>query len=315
MEISILGGGSWGSALAVHLAKKDHNVFVWEFFEAQAHEMQQKRACKLLPSVRLPENIFISSKIDDVFAQGCDIVLLVVPSDKIENTIEMAKKYLTGQSIVICSKGFAKGLRLLSEIVAEKVQGEVYCLYGPTHAEEVGQGMFSGIVLAGGTGKEKLQAAFESNFLKVDLSDDIIGVQVCAALKNILAVFVGVLDGMNLGDNAKAFVMTKGLEEIKEIGMAWGAQEKTFLGLAGMGDVIVTCTSTHSRNRFVGQEIGKGKPLEEILKGMAMVAEGVTTTKFIPQLQQRFSLKLPLFQGLYDILFTGKKPEQVLKAL
>lgn len=314
MKISILGGGSWGTALAVHLAKKDYQIKVWEFFEEQAKEMQEERVCKLLPEAKLPENILVSSKMEMVL-NDFELLLIVVPSDKVETTINNATKFIEDQAVIICSKGFASDLRLLSDVVKEKVRGKVYCLYGPTHAEEVCKGMFSGIVLAGGKGKEGLKEIVESENLRVDLSDDLVGVQVAAALKNILAVFVGVLDGMGLGDNAKAYIMTKGLEEIKQVGLKWGAREETFSGLAGIGDIIVTCTSKHSRNRSVGEEVGRGRKLDEITKEMAMVAEGVTTLKEAIRLKGKFGLELPLISGLYEILFEGKDSQEVLKRI
>lgn len=314
MKISILGGGSWGTALAVQLAKNKHQVKVWEFFEEQARKMQVERVCPLLPEVKLPENIFVSSKMEEVVS-GSKLVLIVVPSDKVEVTINQAAKFLESQPIIICSKGFASNSRLLSEVVKEKVKGEVYCLYGPTHAEEVGWGKLTGIVLAGGKGKVKLKKALESDNFKIELSKDIVGVQVAAALKNIIAIFIGLLDGLGEGDNAKAYIMTKGLEEIKQVGLAWGAKKETFYGLTGMGDLIVTCTSKHSRNRHVGEQIGKGRKLSEVLAEMKMVAEGVTNLKEAINLQDKFNLKLPLISGLYAILFEGKDAREVLKEI
>ena len=314
MKIAILGGGSWGTALAVHLNNNGHSVKVWEFFEEQAKEMQEQRICKLLPEAKLPENIFVSHKIEDVLVDF-ELVLLVVPSNHVEKTIGQAKEFVEDQAIVICSKGFGPDLKFLTDLVKEKVSGEVYCLYGPTHAEEVCKEMYSGIVLAGGTGREDLKKVFVSDNLKIDLTDDLIGVQVAAALKNILAVFVGVLDGMGLGDNAKAYIMTRGLEEIKNVGVALGGKEETFYGLAGIGDMIVTSTSLHSRNRSVGVEVGKGRPLKEVIDEMAMVAEGVTTLKEAMGLKEKTGLKLPLITGLHEILFDGKDPKEVLKGI
>ena len=314
MKIAILGGGSWGTALAVHLAKNNHNIKVWEFFEKQAKEMQEERVCKLLPEAKLPENIFVSHQLKEVLSDF-ELVLLVVPSNHVEGTIEMAKEFIDGQSVIICSKGFGPDLKFLSDVVAEKVSGEVYCLYGPTHAEEVCKEMYSGIVLAGGKGKEGLKEIFVSDNFKVDLTDDLIGVQVSAALKNILAVFVGVIDGMGLGDNAKAYIMTRGLEEIKDVGVALGGKKETFYGLAGIGDMIVTATSTHSRNRHVGVEVGKGRKLQAVIDEMSMVAEGVTTLKEAIDLKKKTKLELPLITGLYGILFDGKDPQEVLKGI
>lgn len=313
MKIAILGGGSWGSALAVTLAKNDHEIRIWEFFKGQAEEMQQKRICKLLPEARLPENIFISHNLEEVLP-GSELILLVVPSNKIESTLAKAKYLFSNQPVVICSKGFGEGLQLLSESVQKQVVGNAYCLYGPTHAEEVCKGMFSGIVLAGKKGEERetIQKTLHSDAFQVEVSDDIIGVQLCAALKNIIAVFVGVLDGKGLGDNAKAYVITKGLEEIKTIGLKMGAKEETFYGLAGMGDVIVTATSKHSRNRHVGEQVGRGRKLDDVLAEMNMVAEGVIAVKKAMRFKEKLGLHLPLTEGLYAILFEGKDVEEVL---
>jgi len=278
--------------------------------------MQQKRVCRLLPGTRLPDNIFISHRLEEVLPET-DLILLVVPSDKAEATVAKAKHLFAGQPIVICSKGFADGLQLLSEVVQRNVSGNVYCLYGPTHAEEVCKGMFSSIVLAGKNGKEReeIQQALHSPVFNVEVSDDIIGVQLCAALKNILAVFVGVLDGKNLGDNAKAYVITKGMAEIKQLGIKLGAKEETFDGLAGIGDVIVTATSKHSRNRYVGEQVGKGRKLDDVLAEMKMVAEGVTAVKKAIGFKEKKNLHLPLIEGLYQILFDGKDVEEILKNL
>ena len=314
MKIAILGGGSWGTALAVHLAQNNHEIKVWEFFAEQAQKMEEERYCPLLPEVKLSGNIFVSSKMEEVLPES-ELVFLVVPSDKAEMTIEKAAEHLQNQSVIICSKGFASNLRLLSDVVKEKVSGEVYCLYGPTHAEEVCKGLFSGIVLAGGEGKEKFKEVLENDALKVDLSDDLVGVQVAAALKNIVAVFAGVLDGVGLGDNAQAFIITKGLDEIEKVGLAWGAKKETFVGLAGIGDLIVTCSSQHSRNRYAGKEVGKGRKIEEVVEEMKMVAEGVTTVKEAVKLKEKFNLELPLITGLYEILFEGKDPRAVLITL
>ncbi len=313
MRITILGGGSWGSALAIHLVNNGHQVKVWEFFAEQAQIMQETRINPLLPKIKLPKAIEIYTNMQESL-QEAEIILLAVPSDKVEATINNAKEFVNDQPIIICSKGFGNNLRLLSEIVASNVKGEVLCLYGPTHAEEVCREIFSGIVLAG-KNSEKLSDLFSSDYLRVETTTDIIGVQVAAALKNILAVFIGVLSSAKLGDNTKAYVITKGLAEIKQVGTAMGGQEETFYGLAGLGDVIVTTMSEHSRNRHVGMEIGKGKNLQEVLDEMKMVAEGVSAAKNIPLLQKKYTLKLPILGGLYDLLFKDKKLEQVLKEI
>ena len=314
MHITILGGGSWGTALAIHLAKKQHQVNVWEFFKEQAEEMQKQRVCRLLPEVTLPENIFISSQLELSLAKS-ELVIIAVPSDKVERTVTAAKPFCSSQPIILASKGFAQDGQLLSEVVQEQLANPLYCLYGPTHAEEVCKGLFSGMVLAGGKGKLKLKKAIESNELKVELSNDIIGVQVAAALKNVIAVLGGMIEGKGLGDNARAYVMTKGLQEIQQLGLKMGAKKETFYGLAGVGDLIVTCGSRHSRNFHVGREVGKGRKLDAVLSEMKMVAEGVTTTKHIPKLCQKFTVTLPLLQGVYEVLYQGKDLFTILEAL
>lgn len=314
MQIAILGGGSWGTALAVHLAKK-HYVKVWEFFEEQAREMQEERKCRLLPEVSLPGNIFVSSLMEEIIPDT-ELVLLAVPSDKVKSSLEEAKKHLKRQLLVICSKGLGEEGELLTKVVGGMVKNKLFCFYGPTHAEEVCQGKLSGAVLAGkGKKLARIKSVLESEELRVEVSRDLVGVQVGAALKNILAILVGVLDGQGLGDNAKAYVMTKGLEEIKKIGVKMGGKRETFYGLAGLGDVIVTCMSRHSRNRFVGREVGKGRKLEEVTAEMKMVAEGITTVKTAVKLKERLGLELPLISGLYKILFEGEEAGEVLKRI
>ena len=312
MKIAILGGGSWGTALAVHLAKKKYQVKIWEFFAEQASEMQESRICPLLPDILLPKNIFISSNLEEVILDS-GLILIVVPSDKVEVTMENAKPFIEKQPLIICSKGFGSDLKFLSEILNENFNNDIYCLYGPTHAEEVGHNIFSGIVLAGGDDKEKIREIIQSDDLHVDLSDDLIGVQIASSLKNVLAVFVGVLEGAGFGDNTVAYVITKGLKEMSKVGQKLGAKNETFYGLAGMGDVIVTCTSKHSRNKFVGQEIGKGKKLQEVLDEMSMVAEGIVIAEKIPELIKKTGLTLPLFMSVYRVIFEGLNPELALR--
>ena len=314
MHITILGGGSWGTALAVHLAKKNHKIKLWEFFEQQAQDMQEKGVCPLLPGVLLSENITVSSDMASTLL-GAELVLIVVPSDKLESTLEKAQPYLKLQPLILCSKGFASNTRLLSEVVHTNISSSLFFLYGPTHAEEVGKVLLSGIVLVGGEGKEKLKQEFESENLKVELSDDIIGVQVAAALKNIVALAVGIASGLGMGDNAKAFIITKGYAEIRQVGMAWGAKDETFHGLAGIGDIIVTCLSEHSRNFRVGRELGRGRQLADIMAEMKMVAEGVTSAKAVPILKERFGLELPLLSVMYEIVHEGKMATNLGKSI
>ncbi len=314
MKITILGGGSWGTALAMHIARQQHNVKIWEFFEGQAKKMQDERHCPLLPDAKLLDNIFVTHNIEESL-QGSDLILLVVPSDKVSETIDSAKHFFSNQPILICSKGLSEGLEFMTDLLSKKITNELFCLYGPTHAEEVCHGKFSGIVLAGKDNGVRLgiKDVLTSKNFKVECTEDIIGIQIASALKNIVAVFIGMLDGLNLGDNAKAYAITKGLQEIKKLGICLGGKADTFYGLAGIGDIIVTATSQHSRNRYVGEQIGKGRKLDNILNEMNMVAEGIITIKSSIQLARREKIKLPLIEGLYNVLFNEKDPIKVLE--
>ena len=314
MNITILGGGSWGSALAIHFAKKKHSIKIWEFFPEQAQHMQEKRECPLLPGVKLSDKIFVSSDMKTTLTNA-DVIFIVVPSDKVEAAMEKAAPFLKKEPVIICSKGFASKMRLLSDVVKEHSSGPVYCLYGPTHAEEVSRGVFSGLVLAGGEGKEKLKKVIESSLLRVDMSEDLIGVQVAAGLKNVLAIFIGILSGAGFGDNTAAYVLTRGLQEIKTLGLKWGGKTDTFYGLAGIGDIIVTCESKHSRNRHIGEQVGKGRKLADVLAEMKMVAEGVTTVKMVPSLQEKFHLPLPVMMSVYAIMFEGLSVQKALERI
>ena len=317
MKIAVLGGGSWGSALAIHLAKKDYEVKIWEYFEKQATQMQEERCCPFLPNEKFPDNIFVSAKMGEVIP-GSDIILLVVPSRAAETTISDATKLMGKQPLIIATKGFTNKSTLMSTEFEKVVKGKVYCLFGPTHAEEVSRGMFSSIVLAGEGDKNNLQETIESGKMKVELSEDLVGIQVAAALKNSIAIFMGIIKGVGFGDNAKAVAMTKGLAEIKKLGLKMGGKEQTFYGLAGMGDLIVTCTSQHSRNNRFGIEIGKGKNYEEVLKEMKMEVEGLEVLKQISIIEKNNNLKLPLLSGIYNLVYeecNEKKVEELLASL
>lgn len=314
MKITILGGGSWGTALAVHLAKNNHQIKVWEFFVEQAERMQQERICPLLPKAKLSEKIIVTANLEEALNKT-QLILVVVPSDKVVTTLKNAAPYISEQKIIICSKGFTESSELLSDAASRIIINPLYCLYGPTHAEEVCQGLFSGLVLAGGEGKAELRKVLASADFKIDLSEDLVGVQVASALKNILAIFIGITEGAGLGDNLKAYMMTKGLHEIKEIGLKLGAEEQTFFGLAGMGDLIVTCTSKHSRNRHLGEQIGKGRKLAEVLSEMKMVVEGVNAVKNALKFKEKFGLKLPVITAVYEILFKNKPVEEAIKTI
>jgi glycerol-3-phosphate dehydrogenase (NAD(P)+) len=313
MKFAILGGGSWGLALAAHLVPR-HSIKMWEFFPDKALEMQTTRKSIYLTDATIDPAIEISSDLEYVLAAS-EIVLVVVPSDKVASTLERCKNVLQKQTIIICSKGFTPELQLLSVAARQFVQGEIYCLYGPTIADEVYKNQFTGMVLAGEHKNFELEEALEDKDLQIELSDDIIGVQIAAALKNILAIYIGMLDGMGLGENAKAYVITKGLKEIIDLGLKFGAKEATFYGLAGIGDIITTCFSEKSRNRSFGENIGKGKKLTEVLSEMNNVVEGLAALKAVHQISNEKSVTMPLIEGLYKIVFEGNDPLALLHNL
>jgi glycerol-3-phosphate dehydrogenase (NAD(P)+) len=310
MKIAILGGGSWGLGLASHFINKNE-VSIWEFFEDKALEMEKTRISPYLKGAVIDERISISSDIDKVIF-NCDIILLVVPSDKIVSTVEKCKNVGQKQTFIICSKGFTTDLQLLSDSVKKIVSNEVYCFYGPTIAEEVYRNQFTGMVLAGPKRNLELKQALEDDTLVIELSDDIIGVQIGAALKNILAISIGMLDGMGQGENAKSYVITKGLQEIIKLGLAFGAKEETFYGLAGIGDIITTCFSEKSRNRTFGQHIGEGKTMDQALSEMNNVVEGLYALKALHEITKQKNIELPILNSIYRIIFENEKPTTFL---
>jgi len=313
MNISILGGGSWGIALAVHFILR-HQVTIWEFFPDKALEMQVSRKSSYLENATIPENIKITSTLDEVIKFG-DIVIVAVPSDKVAETLEKCQNLIDKKTVIICSKGFSLDGRLLSEVAKQYISGSIYCLYGPSIADEVYNFKFTGLVLAGLTKNEMLRKILEDENLRIEMSDDLIGVQIAATLKNILAIYVGMLEGMGLGENAKAYVISKGLPEIMDFGYILGANKDTFCSIAGIGDIITTCYSEKSRNRTFGEQIGKGMKMEQILSNMPNVVEGVLALKNVQKIAVEKNINMPLIEGLYKVIFEDADPLVLLRSL
>ena len=313
MNISVLGCGRWGLAIATHLVKKNA-VKIWEFFPDKALEMQTTRKSVYLTGAKVAEGINISSDLEDVIKFGA-IVIVALPSDKVAVTLEKCQELIQYKPVVLCSKGFTNDGRLLSELAKEYVRGEIYCLYGPTNADEIYNFKFSGAVLAGRSKNQSLEQALEDTEFKIELSDDIIGVQVAAALKNILAIYIGMLSGMGQGENAKAYILTKGIREMMEYGCSLGAKEDTFFSIAGIGDLLTTCYSEKSRNYLFGVQIGKGMSKELILSQMSNIVEGVQTLITVHKVANGNGLELPLFNGLYKIIFEEGDPLSLMRSL
>ncbi len=321
-RIAVLGGGSWGATLADHLAKNGHDISLWEFVAADADRLKRTRRLPTLPHLVLHEAVQVTNDLAATLA-GRTLILNAVPSTHVRATFQAVHAtgaLATGAWAVSVSKGIENdSLKRMSQVISEaepKLAGRVAVLAGPSHAEEVAQSLPTAVVAAGPDDlTEKLVEVFNADHLRVYTNPDFIGVELCGALKNVFAVACGVSDGLGFGDNTKAALMTRGLNEMVRLGVSEGAQVITFLGLAGLGDLIVTCTSRHSRNRSLGEKLGHGKTMAQALAEMTMVAEGYPTTKSARQLADRHKLDLPIIAELYRILYEGKPARSAMRDL
>ena len=320
--IAVLGGGSWGTALSVLLHSKDHGVRIWEFVGERASAMKKRRENKdMLPGIHIPEDITITADMKEATG-GADVVLLVVPSHAMRDTATLLRPLLKGdERLVIATKGIEeKTLRRMSEVVEEAAGvplEQIAVLVGPSHAEEVSRGLPTTVVASSlkGTLADEVQNIFMTGRFRIYTNDDLVGVEAGVALKNVIAIAAGMCDGLGYGDNTKGALLTRGLAEMTRLGVKMGARQETFSGLAGIGDLITTCISKHSRNRYVGNEIGRGRTLEEVLSGMVMVAEGVRTTRSAVGLAERYDVEMPIAAEVYQILFENKPAKQAMKDL
>jgi glycerol-3-phosphate dehydrogenase (NAD(P)+) len=321
-RISVIGGGSWGATLADRLAKNGHDVAVWEFFAPAAEALRTSRTLKTLPQLRLHPSVSVTSDVAEAL-RGRTLVVNAVPSEHVRRTwrsIHEKNCFPPDIAVLSVTKGIENdSLKRMSEIIAEEepsTRGRTGVLAGPSHAEEVARDIPTAVVAAGpGDVAARAQKLFQAENFRVYTSPDPIGVELAGALKNIYAIACGVCDGLGLGDNTKAALMTRGLNEMTRVGLASGAQAMTFSGLAGLGDLIVTCTSQHSRNRSLGEKIGQGKTLSQALAEMTMVAEGVATAKSGWQLAGKLSLDLPIITEIYKCLHEGKSAREALRDL
>jgi glycerol-3-phosphate dehydrogenase (NAD(P)+) len=321
-RIGVLGGGSWGATLANHLGYLGHDVSVWEFVPTLAEHLEKTRTLTILPSLRLHDSVRVTSDLAQALSER-EVVVSAVPSEHVRGTFRAINQkacFPTGAWAVSVTKGVENDtLFRMSEVIVQELPAltkKVAILSGPSHAEEVVQGIPTAVVSAGPEGfPEKVHDIFNGEALRVYTSPDAIGVELGGAFKNIYAVACGVCDGLGLGDNTKAALMTRGLNEMTRLGMAAGAQGVTFFGLSGLGDLIVTCLSRHSRNRLLGEKIGQGKTLKEALADMTMVAEGVRTAKSGYQQSQRSGLSLPIITEIYKCLYEDKPAREAVRDL
>ncbi len=320
MKVSIVGTGSWGTALALVLHNNGHDVQCWTIEDETISDIRNKHEnSRYLPGVSIPKEIEFTRDLPEAL-DSAEIIVIAVPSQVVREVIPRVCSALGRAQplFVTVAKGIENNTyRRVSRVIQEEgdIPAErIVALSGPSHAEEVARQIPTAIVSASAStdAAQTVQSTFMNAFLRIYASSDIIGVELGGALKNIIALAAGICDGANFGDNTKAALMTRGLVEISRLGVAMGAHKDTFAGLSGMGDLIVTCMSRHSRNRFVGEEIGKGKSLSEVLDNMLMVAEGVKTTLSAYELAQLHNVEMPITEQIYMTLFKAKSPHQAM---
>ena len=316
-KICVLGAGSWGSALALSLAKKGYNVMMWTLSQGQADKINTiKENIDYLPGVLFPNNIKLTTNIEEAVSDS-RLIILAVPSQAIRSVCKQIKEFVKPNQILVdVAKGLEKGTGLrLSQVCEEELPDNPYvALSGPSHAEEVAKDIPTTLVVASENLEiaQEVQDIFMSPKLRVYTNPDLTGVELGGALKNIIAFGAGICDGLGYGDNTKAALMTRGIREIARLGTALGADANTFSGLSGIGDLIVTCTSMHSRNRRAGILIGQGKSLDETLKEVKMVVEGITATEVAYEVSKKMNIEMPITSAIYSVLHEGKNANEVV---
>ncbi|HIC86273.1 MAG TPA: NAD(P)H-dependent glycerol-3-phosphate dehydrogenase [Desulfobacterales bacterium] len=323
LRVAVIGGGSWGTTLARLLALKGLEVSLWAREKEVVSAIHKKRENTVfLPGIRLPESLKATQEMEEAL-EGKEIILMVVPSQHYREVLTRMRPSLNGSQILVtATKGIEnETLMIMSQVTEDVVPGlftdTFSCLAGPSFAKEVCQGFPTAVTIASkdqGLGKT-LQTLFSTDYFRAYVSDDIVGAQLAGALKNVIAIAAGASDGLGFGHNARAALITRGLAEIRRLGVAMGAHPMTFAGLAGVGDLVLTCTGDLSRNRTVGLQVGKGMNIQEITSHMKMVAEGVKTTKSAYQLSKKMGVEMPITEQVYQILYEGKQPREAVREL
>lgn len=319
-NVGIIGAGSWGTALSVLLHDNGHSVTVWSIDESEVKMLDEKREHLLkLPGVKLPDDMVFTGDVEKA-VQGKDFLVLAVPSVYTRGTARSMKPYVAdGQIIVDVAKGIEEStLKTLSQQIGEEIpQADVAVLSGPSHAEEVGRKLPTTCVIGAKTRKtaEYLQSMFISKVFRVYTSPDILGIELGGSLKNVIALAAGIADGLGYGDNTKAALITRGIAEIARLGVKMGGKIESFVGLTGIGDLIVTCASVHSRNRKAGYLIGQGKSMKEAMDEVKMVVEGVYSAKAAAKLAEQYNVSMPIVEEVNAVLFDGKDPAQAVDDL
>ena len=320
MRTAVIGSGAWGTALALALLNNGHQTTLWSYSGQEHATLREKRENPMLPGVALPDALELTTDLAGV--KDCGAVVLATPSFAVRSTAKQLKVFLSpGAPVILVSKGIEKDTSLLlHQVVEQELDGQnpVVVLSGPSHAEEVGRGVPTAVVVACGNRDAALlaQDLFMSRQLRIYTSPDITGVEIGAALKNVIALCAGCCDGMGCGDNTKAMLMTRGLTEIARLGVALGARKETFAGLAGVGDLIVTCTSMHSRNRRAGILIGQGRTAQQAMDELGgAVVEGYYAAASAKQMADKAGVEMPITAGAYEVLYREADPRGVLERL
>lgn len=317
-NIAVLGDGGWGSTIAILLANKGYSVTLWGAFPEYIETLKKKHLNeKFLPGINIPSAVRFTADISDIPEDA--IVALAIPSKYLRKTLTPLKAKIKNKNIISLIKGIElETLKRPSEIIKELLpSSEIAVLSGPTISFEVARNLPATLVAASENEAftRKVQDVFNTENFRVYTSRDLTGVELGGALKNIIAIAAGISDGMGFGVNTKAALLTRGLVEITRLGVKMGGERETFFGLSGLGDLATTCISTHSRNRWFGEEIGKGKKLENILKGRGMAVEGVTTTKAAYELSKKFGVEMPITEKIYEVLYNNMPPKHAVKEL
>lgn len=322
-KVSVIGAGSWGTAIAFVLADNGHDCLLWTRREEQADEINDEHTNRdYLAAISLPPNLTASSSLEQAVSHG-DIIIIAVPTVAMREISSAINQLVTQKKLFVhVSKGIEPdSLKRISEMIEEEInpvmRESVVVLSGPSHAEEVVLRHPTTVTVASTdiAAAERVQDLFMNKYFRVYSNEDILGVEIGAALKNVIALGAGISDGLGYGDNAKAALITRGLAEISRLGVKMGANPLTFSGLAGLGDLIVTCTSVHSRNWKAGNMLGKGATLEDVISGMGMVIEGVRTTKAAHQLAEKYKVTMPITEALFTVLFEQKDPKTAVDQL
>lgn len=318
-KIAIIGSGSWGTALGIYLTKLGHNVIMWSFMESEMKSINEDKKCVFLPDAIIPYGLVCTNSFEEALA-GAEIILHVTPSKFVRSTIKGYKDFVKENQIVLmCSKGFERETCLtLDEVMEQELPGIKTGIFsGPSHAEEVSLNVPTAMVIASKYEEVRtiISEEFKSDTMRIYTSEDVKGVELGGALKNIIAFCAGISLGLNQGDNTYAALLTRGLVEIARLGVAMGGEEKTFYGLTGLGDLIVTCGSIHSRNRKAGELVGKGLPLEEVKKEVGMTIESIDNIEIAYELSKKYNVEMPITEKVYEVLYKGLNPQKATDIL